>query len=218
MDITGLLEYSGPVIYTALAVAALYGLFCVALLLLRIQQKRFTSEAAAEDFLGQVRDSLDRGDYEEAAAVADTPAYWAKALPQLVLVALSEPDRPLPSMRRLLEERFERDVLADLEYRHSWIGTIVKTAPMLGLLGTVCGMIGAFAQIADQTAAGTDPKGLAEDISFALFTTALGLTVAIPLTLLGSFVRVRIGRLTDSVQQHLSEFLDDFESARQRRR
>lgn len=218
MDITGLLQYSGPVIYTALAVAALYGLFCVALLLLRIQQKRFSSESAAEQFLDAVREPLEQGDYEEAAAVADTPAYWAKAVPQLVLVALTEPDRPLPSMRRLLEERFERDVLADLEYRHSWIGTIVKTAPMLGLLGTVCGMIGAFAQIADQSAAGTDPKGLAEDISFALFTTALGLTVAIPLTLLGSFVRVRIGRLTDSVQQHLSEFLDDFESARQQRR
>lgn len=218
MDISSLLQYSGPVIYTALAIAALYGLFCVALLVLRIQQKKFANEASAEAFLDSVRGHLEEGDYEAAASVADTPEYWSKAVPQLVLVALSEPDRPLPSLRRLVEERFERDVLADLEYRHSWIGTIVKTAPMLGLLGTVCGMIGAFAQIASRSAAGTDPSGLAEDISFALFTTALGLTVAIPLTLLASFVRVRIGRLTDSVQQHLSEFLDDFEAARQRRR
>lgn len=218
MDISGLLQYSGPVIYTALAIAALYGLFCVVLLLLRIQQKSFSSAAAAERCLEAVREPLDEGDFEAAAEMVDTPEYWAKAVPQLILVALTEPDRPLPSLRRLLEERFERDVLADLEYRHSWIGTIVKTAPMLGLLGTVCGMIGAFAQLASTSAAGTDPSALAEDISFALFTTALGLTVAIPLTLLSSFVRVRIGRLTDSVQQHLSEFLDDFESARQRRR
>lgn len=214
MGISGLLEYAGPVIYASLALCALYGLFCVVLLLLRVGQKKFKNEAAAADFLTAVRERMDQRDFEGAAEICDQPEYWAKALPQMVMLAITEKDRPLPALRRYLEERFERDVLADLEYRLSWVGTIVKSAPMLGLLGTVSGMIGAFAKIANTAKSGTDPAALANDISFALFTTAMGLAVAIPLTILGAFVRVRIGRLTDSTMQHLSEFLDDFEVAR----
>ena len=214
MDISGLLEYAGPVIYASLAIAALYGLFCVVLLVLRVQQKKFSSPAAAGEFLQSVRERMDAGDFEGAAEVCDTPAHWAKALPQLVMVALSEKDRPLPALRRQLEEKFERDVIADLEYRQSWVGTIVKAAPMLGLLGTVSGMIGAFAKIAATKDTGVDPTAMANDISFALFTTAMGLAVAIPLTILGAWARVRIGRLADAVEQNLAEFLDDFDAAR----
>ena len=49
--------------------------------------------------------------------------------------------------------------------------------------------------------------------SFALLTTALGLTVAIPLTLLGAWVQVRIGKLTDAVQEQVAEFMHDLEDA-----
>ena len=54
---------------------------------------------------------------------------------------------------------------------------------------------------------------LADDISFALFTTALGLTVAIPLVLAGNMIHVRIGKLQDSVQDDLGTFLDDLSEA-----
>ncbi|MBX3439945.1 MAG: MotA/TolQ/ExbB proton channel family protein [Planctomycetaceae bacterium] len=208
-----ILDWAGPIIYTSLAVAALYGVFCVVLLVRKVQEKRFASEAAAIDFLDQIRALLAKRDFDAAAALCDSPPYWSKAVPQLVLVALANRDRPLPKLRRMLAEKFERDVLADLEYRHSWIGTIVKTAPMLGLLGTVCGMILAFGKIAMSQKTGTDPSVLANDISLALFTTAIGLTVAVPLVLLGAMVQVRIGKLQDSVQQHISEFLDDLETA-----
>lgn len=210
-----ILEWAGPVIYTSLALAALYGVFCVVLLIRKVAEKRFASDAAAEEFLDQIRERLAQKDFDGAAAICDSPPYWSKAVPQLIQVALAERDRPMPKLRRMLAEKFERDVLADLEYRFSWIGTIIKAAPMLGLLGTVTGMILAFAKIATSSQSGTDPKALADDISFALFTTAMGLAVAIPLTLLGALVQVRIGKLQDSVQQYLSEFLDDLEVARE---
>lgn len=209
-----ILGWAGPVIYTALGLAALYGVFTVVLLVRKVREKRFANNAAAEEFLDQVRDRLAQKDFEGAAALCDTPQYWAKAVPQLIMVAIAERDRPMTKLRRLLAETFEREVLADLEYRFSWIGTIIKSAPMLGLLGTVTGMILAFAKIASSSSTGVDPTTLADDISFALFTTAMGLAVAIPLTLLGALVRVRMGKLQDSVQQYLSEFLDDLEVAR----
>ncbi len=56
---------------------------------------------------------------------------------------------------------------------------------------------------------GADPKALAEAIGFALLTTALGLTVAIPLVLAGNMIHVRMGKLQDSVQEDLGGVLDD---------
>ena len=55
--------------------------------------------------------------------------------------------------------------------------------------------------------------GLLVNISFALFTTAAGLTVAIPLVLAGNAIHVRIGKLQDAVQEHLGGFLDALEEA-----
>jgi len=208
-----ILQYAGVAIYSALGLAALYGVFCVVLLVRRIAQKRFLTNASADQFLTEVHEHLTRRDYDAVSQLCDSPPYWSKAVPQLILVALGQRDRGTLALRRLLGERFEREILADLEYRTSWISTIVKSAPMLGLLGTVIGMINAFAKIAATQQTGTDPSALASDISFALFTTALGLTVAIPLVLAGNMISVRIGKLQDSVQEMLGRFIDDLAAA-----
>ncbi len=206
------LKWSEPAIYISMAFAALYGLFCAVLLFRKIAQKRFRNPAQAAIFLDEVKVLLERKDFDGIADLCDSPPYWSKALPQMILVSLAHRDRGLSKLRVLLAEKYERDVLADLEYRFSWIGTIVKTAPMLGLLGTVSGMILAFAKIAAATQ-GIDPKVLGGDISFALFTTACGLMIAIPLTILASAVQVKKGKMTDAIQEQLSEFLHDLEAA-----
>ena len=212
MDIGPILEFFAYAIYAGMAASAVYGVFCVVLLLRRISQKRFGSNAAAEGFLEQVRDELAKRNFDGVMSVCDSPPYWAKAVSQLVMVATENREKPMRKVRQLCAERFERDVLADLEYRTSWVATIVKSAPMLGLLGTVVGMINAFAKIAAASSTGTDPSKLANDISFALFTTAMGLSIAIPLVLGGALVAVRIGKLQDSVQEHLGLYLDDLEA------
>lgn len=208
------LVWSGPVIYIAMALAALYGVFCVILLWRKVGQKRFASPAAGGEFLDEVRTSLDEKDFDAVAELCDSPPYWSKATPQMVLVALAHKERGLSKLQQLVGEKFEREILADIQYRHSWIGTISKTAPMLGLLGTVTGMILAFEKIATASAeGGLDPGSLAGEISFALFTTAIGLIIAIPLTILGAWVQVQISKLTDSVQDQMGEFLHDLEKA-----
>ena len=204
---------SGPIIYAAQALSAMYGVYCIVLLLRKIREKRFASELSAFEFLDRLREHLSQRDFEGAAALCDSPPYWSKAAPQLILVALANRDQSQPKLRRMLAEKFERDVIADLEYRLSWVGTIVKSAPMLGLLGTVVGMILAFGKIALRQQTGADVSVLADDISLALFTTAIGLSIAIPLVLLGAAVQVRLGKLQDSVQEHVGAFLDDLETA-----
>lgn len=213
MDLTQILGWIGNGIYASMAAVAIYGVFTAILIARRITQKRFRSHAGAEEFLDEVRENLDKQQYEGVADLCDTPAYWAKAVPQLLLVAIANRNRPINKLRRLMGEHFEREILADLEYRMSWINTVVKTAPMLGLLGTVTGMIAAFGKIAGASKTGADPSALAGDISFALFTTAMGLMIAVPLVMLGAWLQVRIGKLQDEVQQYLGVFLEDFENA-----
>ena len=80
-------------------------------------------------------------------------------------------------MKECIEEA-GRQVAHDLERFLNTLGTIASVAPLLGLLGTVTGMIQAFSAIVDQGIG--DPTILAGGISVALITTAAGLTVAIP--------------------------------------
>lgn len=211
MDMNAVFRAAEIIIYAGQAWTALYGVFCVILLVRRIGQKQFSSPGRAEDFLTQVREPLLQRRFDEVSTLCDSPPYWAKIVPQLILVAMANRDREMAKIRRMLAEKFERDVLADFEYRMAWISTMIKTAPMLGLLGTVQGMIAAFTKIATVAReSGTDPAQLASDISFALWTTAIGLMTCIPLVMLQSMIHVRIGKLQDAVQHQLGTFMDDF--------
>lgn len=207
MDFTAILDLVNNAVYPLQGLIAIYGMFLVVLIFRRIAQKRFSSQAAAEAFLGEIRDLVQQRQFEQAAQVCDSPPYWSKAVPQLILVALANRDRPVAKLRELLAERFATDILSDFEYRMAWVNTIIKTAPMLGLQGTVLGMISAFAKIAGRQKTGVDPSMLANDISFALWTTAIGLAIAIPLVLVSASIHVRLGKLQDSVQQQLESFL-----------
>ena len=93
---------------------------------------------------------------------------------------------------KALEELFSADV-PKLESGLTWISVFAATAPLLGLLGTVMGMIELFDVI---TMHGTsDPKLLAGGISIALVTTEAGLIVAIPLQLIHTFLMNRADAL-----------------------
>jgi len=205
-------------IYPMQGIAAIYGLFLTVLVFRRVAQKRFRSQSAADEFLNQVGERLKSRQFDGVAELCDSPPYWAKAVPQLILIALANRDRSIAKLRQLLGETFEREVLAELDHQMSWVNTVVKTAPMLGLQGTVLGMIAAFAKISSSKRTGVDPSALANDISFALITTAVGLMIAIPLVMCMASMQVRIGRLTDSVQHQIGRFLEELEEAQARKK
>lgn len=86
------------------------------------------------------------------------------------------------------------DETMKLEHRLSYMALIGSISPMIGLLGTVQGMIASFNVIATATGA-PKPSELAEGISTALFTTLIGLAVAIPAIAAYNILRNRIDRL-----------------------
>ena len=82
-----------------------------------------------------------------------------------------------------------------LEHRLSYLALIGTLSPMIGLLGTVYGMIDSFKLIANTDSGSPNPQDLAEGISTALFTTMVGLSLAIPALAAYNLLRNRVARL-----------------------
>ncbi|MEM9374064.1 MAG: MotA/TolQ/ExbB proton channel family protein, partial [Planctomycetota bacterium] len=92
------------------------------------------------------------------------------------------------------------------------IGLVASVAPMLGLLGTVIGMVGAFDAIM-LSEGPARPDELAGSISQALITTVLGLIVAIPCTAAYTYLRNRIDHLTTEIGESIDSMIAPLESA-----
>lgn len=208
MDLSHIGQLSGwlgNACYVALAACGLWGVFSLVMVWRRVGGLGFRREAEQDEFFGLVESALAEGRVDEVATQCqDDP----RAVPQLIRAALTSGIRDLPKLRHLMADRFQRDVLAELDYRVSWVNTMIKTAPMLGLFGTVLGMMAAFGKIGsgDQVAA----TNLAGDISLALITTALGLAIAIPLSVAVASVTIGIRKLEDAVSEGLTRFLDGY--------
>ncbi|WP_417789997.1 MotA/TolQ/ExbB proton channel family protein [Terasakiella pusilla] len=88
---------------------------------------------------------------------------------------------------------------------------IASLAPLLGLFGTVLGMIDAFQQL-ENSGNQVDPSILSGGIWLALLTTAVGLAVAMPTVAINSFFERRLERLTHDLDNLIAQvFVDDFE-------
>jgi biopolymer transport protein ExbB len=205
MGLNTIWDWIGLADYIALAVVAAYGAFCCVLIWTRVGQKWFKTEEAQDEFLDSIEADLRAGNFEavESACEGDQ-----RAIPMLVNLGVMNRQLGYAKVKHLLAERFQRDVLAELERNVSWVSTVVKTAPMLGLFGTVTGMIGAFATLA--SAASVEPTKLAKDINVALYTTAIGLSIAIPLVMTLNAVNIRIRHMQELVGSGMTRFLEAF--------
>jgi biopolymer transport protein ExbB len=113
------------------------------------------------------------------------------------------------SPREVLKEAIEdagRHVVHDLERYLNPLGTIAAITPLLGLLGTVSGMIRAFTAITAQGVG--NPTVLAGGIAEALITTAAGLTVAIPSLIAYRFLRGRVDGLVIMIEKEAIRFIE----------
>ncbi|GAB6067389.1 MotA/TolQ/ExbB proton channel family protein [Methylothermus subterraneus] len=111
--------------------------------------------------------------------------------------------------REVMKEAIEdagRQATHELERFLNSLGTIASIAPLLGLLGTVLGMIKVFATI---TSVGVgDPKVLAGGIAEALITTAAGLVVAIPALIFHRYFEARVDELVLKMENEALRFVE----------
>ncbi len=123
---------------------------------------------------------------------------------ELVVAMVENRDAPYDELREILEDT-GRHQLVGLQRGLAALGTIVAGAPLLGLLGTVLGMIKIFSVVA---AAGSGiTEQLSSGISQALITTATGLIIAIPALFTQSYLEARAVALLAEIETQLLDFL-----------
>jgi biopolymer transport protein ExbB len=206
MNVTKVIDAFGYAIYGALAFLAVWG-FYNGILLYRTLSKKSLSDP--EPLLEQVRELCQARKFDAAISVSQSPAYWHKALAQLIAVALRNREKGLAKIKQLLVTEFHSEVIAGMENRLASISTIVRMGPLLGLLGTVASMIAAFSRIGG--AEQVNPRALAQDISLALWATGAGLLIANPMMLIGNDVHAKLRRLRDRTERQLQEVLEILE-------
>ncbi len=171
-------DIGGPVVMILMAVSVL----TLAVILYKIWQ--FASAGVGRHkALSQAVDAWDAGNRDGArAALARSTSYLAPVIEQ----AFSSPSDASERLQAEAELRFTR-----LERGLRFLDSVAQLAPLLGLFGTVLGMIEAF-QSLQNAGAQVDPSILAGGIWVALLTTAVGLVVAMPTALVLSWLEGRM--------------------------
>lgn len=158
-----------------------------------------------------VADYVQAGDIHGAIAFCrerDSPAS------RILQRGLERLGRPIGEIKETVQEAGRRETF-DLEKRMDLLASVAAIAPMLGFLGTVTGMIGAFKQI--QAYEGlASPALLAGGIWEALVTTAAGLAVGLLALFAYNLLVGRIARLVHGMERVTSDFIDVLQTPQRR--
>lgn len=153
---------------------------------------------------------LSQGKFKQALEVAKTAD---SALARIVVYGLSRSAyaRRTEDIELAMEEGL-MEVIPRLEARTAYIAMLANIATLLGLLGTIVGLISAFDAVAN-----ADPSEkanlLSSSISVAMNTTAFGLIAAIPLLLMFTYLQAKTLEIVDSLEMATVKFMNIFRQA-----
>lgn len=170
-------DLGGPVVMILGAVSIL----TLAVVLFKLVQFML-SGVGRHRALGQAVAAWDSGDQAAARAALDKSTSYLKPVINAAMSGMDDPDR----LEAEAETRF-----AKLESGFRMLDSVAQLAPLLGLFGTVLGMISAFQALQD-AGSQVDPSILAGGIWVALLTTAVGLVVAMPTAVILSWFESRM--------------------------
>ncbi len=163
-----------------------------------LQQKRVLPEDLSSKVWGWVKtDSLDQSRIQTL--------HQGSPLGQILAAGLINRDRERVIMKDSIEDT-GRHVVHELERYLETLGTVAAISPLLGLLGTVIGMVKVFAVIT--TSGVGNPTVLAGGIAEALLTTAAGLTVAIPALIGYRYYRKRVDTLVVNMEKEAIKLVE----------
>ena len=203
MEFASLLVKGGPVVYILLGLSV-YVLSIVIYKLHVLFKVNFFSSDVTLDSLKMWLDD----DKEEAYAKISKDTHPQKEVVSFTMYHLLK-NNINQDKERYLREEVSRLSQERLEYYDSNLDTlkvIAMVAPLLGLLGTVFGMIDAFQQM-EMAGNNINPSTLSGGIWEALLTTAVGLSVAIPTVLFESYFRATNEKLKINIEHSVTKLL-----------
>ena len=186
-----LIQKGGPLMWLLLAAS---------ILMVGVVTERLTylrrSTISVSDFLRGLSNLIRRGSYAEAQIECkSTPGPVAR----VVYAAILRPDLSRADLKEIVQEAGQLEV-PRLETHLPLLSTIANVAPLIGLLGTVGGMIHAFVTISSQGGYVT-ANALSSGIYQSLLTTATGLVVAIPAYVAHNYLSTRVNALLHDMER-----------------
>lgn len=185
----------GPVMYVILLTLFI----AIAILIDRIIAIRFRNRIDTEMFVNKIIELLKGGQVNRAIEYCDISQ---AALPQITKAGLRE----LQNSPGEIQQAMELSAMVEipkLEKRTHYLSMIANIATLLGLLGTILGLINSFAAVAHADAADKATL-LTAGISVAMNTTAFGLIVAIPCLIAFSYIVEKTNELVDEINENVA--------------
>lgn len=165
-----LLLKGGPILWVILLLA-------VPVLAILIERVLYFRRIATDEdkLFARVKGAVEKGHYDEALAICDTVE---APIGGLIRAAIENRSLPEADLKEAVKDAAVRE-LPQIEHTIQAVNVIGNISPLLGLLGTVSGIINSF-NVLGEFGAVSDPSVLAKGISEALLTTAAGILIAVP--------------------------------------
>jgi biopolymer transport protein ExbB len=177
---------------------ALVALAAIVLLIERLLYLR-ANRLDGDRFHFELRTALKEGDLPKAIALAARARGMVGRVIEEGLLRVQDGENDIETAT----EKVIHNEMSQIERSRGWLVNLSQVAPLLGILGTVHGMVICFMRI-EQSGA-SDPKMLAGGIYMALITTVAGLSIAVPVTVAQEFIRNQTNRILHSVDLCLIE-------------
>lgn len=161
-----------------------------------------------ESLASQFEQHLEAKEYQPAYELAKNDDSY---LGHVLAAGMSKLQAGYPAAVSAMEEAQGEEQMK-LEHKISYISLVGALAPMLGLLGTVTGMVSSFKQISDNPGVAPKPDQLAGGIATALVTTLIGLWIAIPAITFFQLFRNRVEEINNDAAEESSRLMSRFQS------
>jgi biopolymer transport protein ExbB len=200
VDVMAAIQAAGTIGYLIIAMSMVAGALII---------EHFTSikrdKLAPPETIDEIEELLAEGNYQEALDLCEAePCFFTN----VAASGIRKIGHPFEALEKSVEE-MEDEESVKLQQKIGWLSLIAGIGPMMGLFGTVTGMVGAFATISEASG-GVEPSEFAGDISMALMTTVLGLTVAIPTTGFYAFFKNKVTLTSLEIGAIIEEMFERF--------
>ena len=184
--------------------------FMIAIAIERIYYIMVRSNVNAPKFMAEIRKLVKAGDYDNAVALCQSAKN--KALPQVVLAGIKKVSEAETIEFRAIQNSVDEgtlEVIPKLQERTGYLAMIANVATLVGLMGTIYGLIAAFKSVSapgiDQT---EKSRMLAAGISVAMNTTLTGLLIAVPSILVYTYIHNKTVKIIDEIDEHTVKLIN----------
>ncbi len=189
----------------------LTAVFVVALAIERAYFIGIRSNVNAGKFMADIRRLVSKGQYKQAVKMCEKMK--DKALPYVVATGLRvlDTDKEEVDFRTVQNAVDEGtlEIIPKLQQRTGWLATLGNVATLLGLMGTIYGLILAFNSVsAPGVDAAEKSRLLAAGISTAMNTTLVGLSIAIPAVLMYTYIHNKTMEIIDEIDEHTVKLIN----------